>query len=96
MVSLGPLPPESEADVALLEKYDKLYRSILAPITDQEARLLVRLFGHDGCFGLASSIMHLIESAPGWPLTDCLTDPSNEWIVEMKNRCIRGGRWPSS
>lgn len=93
--TLGPLPSEDDADVVLLKEYDKLYRAIISPITDQEARILVRLFGPDGCFGLASSILHLIETAPGWPLEDCLTDLNNEWIVELRNRCIRGGRLPS-
>jgi hypothetical protein len=91
--ALGPLPPEAGADIALIEKYEKLYRAISKPVTDQEARILVKLFGPDGCFGLASSIMHLIETAPGWPLDDCLTSLDNEWKVELRNRAIRGGRW---
>jgi len=94
MSSLGPLPSEDDPDVEVLKRYDTLYRAIIKPITDQEARTLVKLFGHDGCFGLASSIMHLIETAPGWPLDDCLTDLENEWIVELRDRCIRGGHLP--
>lgn len=91
MRELGPLPSEDSRDVALLKKYDNLYRSIAKPITDDEARVLVKLFGQDGSFGLASSLMHLIETAPGWPMEDCLRDQDNEWIVEMRNRAIRGG-----
>ena len=92
MSALGALPSEDSRDVELMKKYDKLYRAITKPVTDEEARVLVKLFGHDGCFGLASSLMHLIETAPGWPLEDCLRAQDNEWIVEMRNRCIRGGR----
>lgn len=94
MCALGPLPSEDSRDIELIKKYDELYRAITMPITDDEARLLAKLFGHDGCFGLASSLMHLIETAPGWPLEDCLLDQGNEWIVEMRNRAIRGGRIP--
>lgn len=89
MSALGPLPSEDDVDVAVLKKYEELYRAIVKPVTDQEARKLVELFGPDGCFGLASSIMHLIETAPSWPLEDCLCDLSNEWKVELRNRSIR-------
>ncbi|MDB6032726.1 MAG: hypothetical protein JWM16_3064, partial [Verrucomicrobiales bacterium] len=33
---------------------------------------LVKVFGPDDYYGLAWSLLHLIESAPGWPLADCL------------------------
>lgn len=91
MRALGPLPSEDSRDIELMKKYDALYRAITKPITDEEARVLVKLFGQDGCFGLASSLMHLIESSPGWPLEDCLHDLDNEWIVELRNRAVRGG-----
>ena len=94
MKALGPLPSEDDNDIAVLERFEDLYRAIEKPITDEEARVLIELFGPDGCFGLASSIMHLIESAPGWPLTECLRDLTNEWKVELRNRAIRGGRLP--
>ncbi|MBK1685402.1 hypothetical protein [Rhodoferax fermentans] len=94
MQALGPLPPEAIKDVDLVKKFDMLYRAISKPVTDEEARVLIQLFGQDGCFGLASSLMHLIETAPGWPLIECLENQNNEWIVEMRNRCIRGGLIP--
>jgi hypothetical protein len=92
MSALGPLPSEGGADPELIGKYEKLYKAISRPIADDEARVLVKLFGPDGCFGLASSLVHLIETAPGWPLEDCLVDLDNEWIAELRNRAIRGGR----
>lgn len=88
---LGPLPSEDEAGVAQLERIEKLYRAITRPITDDEARVLVELFGPDGCYGVASSFMHLIETAPGWPLKECLQQLNNEWKVELRNRAVRGG-----
>lgn len=88
---LGPLPSEDEAEVAQLERIEELYRAIAKPITDAEARVLVELFGPDDCYGLAASFMHLIETAPGWPLKNCLEQPNNEWKIELRNRAIRGG-----
>ncbi|POZ50376.1 hypothetical protein [Methylovulum psychrotolerans] len=91
---LGALPTEDGTDPALIQKYEELYRRIIRPITDEEARVLVKLFGSDGCFGLASSLVHLIETAPGWPLEDCLHNLDNEWIMALRNRAIRGGLLP--
>jgi hypothetical protein len=91
LVELGRLPSEEDADVEKLRKYEVEYRGITRPITDEEAIALLELFGEDGCFGLASSLMHLIETAPGWPIKNCLTDTGNPWVLELKNRAIRGG-----
>jgi hypothetical protein len=88
---LGPLPSEDEAEVAQLKRIEAIYRTIAKPITDNEARVLVELFGPDGCYGAASSFMHLIETAPGWPLKDCLAQLNNEWKIELRNRATRGG-----
>ena len=89
--ALGVLPSEDGRDVELVRKYEVLCLAIEKPVTDDEARVLVKLFGDDGCFGLAATLMHLIETAPGWPLVDCLRDPRNEWVLELRNRALRGG-----
>lgn len=91
LVELGRLPSEDDGDVETLRKYEIEYRGITRPITDEEAIALLGLFGEDGCFGLASSLMHLIETAPGWPIETCLIDTGNPWVLELKNRAIRGG-----
>jgi hypothetical protein len=88
---LGPLPSEDEADVAQIARIETLYRAIAKPITDNEACVLVELFGPDSCYGLAFSFMHLIETAPGWPLKDCLAQLNSDWKIELWNRAIRGG-----
>ncbi len=88
---LGPLPSEDKADVPQLKRIEELYRGIERPISDDEARILVELFGPDGCYGVAFSLMHLIETAPGWPLKDCLEQLNSEWRVALRNRAIRGG-----
>jgi hypothetical protein len=85
---LGPLPPSDVAINARLEelvdRYAKLLASIQKPVTDEEARVLVTLFGPDECFGVAWSLLHLIETAPGWPLEDCLKDTDNEWVLRLR------------
>ena len=94
LLELGRLPCEDDADVEQLSKYDTAYRKIKRPVTDEEAIALVGLFGEDGCFGLASSLMHLVETAPGWPIKDALDNPGNLWVLELKNRAIRSGVLP--
>jgi hypothetical protein len=91
LAQLGPLPSEDDADVSQLARIEALYRAIATPITDNEACVLVELFGPDGCYGLASSFMHLIETAPGWPLKDCLAQLNSDWKIELRNRALRGG-----
>ena len=93
LVELGRLPSEDDADVEKLRKYDVEYRGITRPITDEEAMALLGLFGEDGCFGLAFSLVHLIETAPGWPIKGCFEDARNPWVIELKNRAVRGGVW---
>ena len=75
----------------LIREYENYYRAISRPVTDEEACALVGIFGDDGCFGFASSLVHLIETAPNWPLEHCLTNTQNEWVAELRNRAIRGG-----
>ena len=96
MRAFGHLPSEDDAEFEFLKKYEELYSAVTKPVTDEEARILIELFGPDGCFGAASSIMHLIESAPGWPLEDCLRNLDNEWKIELRDRAVRGGRFPAA
>ena len=88
---LGPLP-SSDAILAdpdgdaLLKKYENLITSIKPPVTDAEARVLVWIFSPGDCFGLDWSLVHLIETAPNWPLSDCLETGCNEWVALLKQR----------
>ena len=90
-VSLGPLPSEDEATADGLVHLEKAYRGIERPVSDSEARLLCQCFGPDDCFGLTSSLLHLIETAPGWPLTDCLNTLETEGVRELRQRARRSG-----
>ena len=88
---LGPLPSSESVlsslnGAALVKKYQDLIESIRPPVTDEEARVLVGILGPDECFELEWPLVHLIETAPNWPLFDCLGDSSNEWIAMLKRR----------
>ena len=95
LARMGPLP---SCEAALhpdqkerIERYSLLIVSIHKPVTDEEARVLATLFGPDDCFEMEQQLVHLIESAPGWPLWDCLEDTNNEWIQWLTRRLENGG-----
>jgi len=91
--TLGPLPLESDAAPERLEIYEHLLKSIVAPLSDEEARVLTKIFGpdQDSCFGLAWKLVHLIETAPGWPLNDCVEDTNDGWLAVLRERANNGG-----
>jgi hypothetical protein len=86
LMRLGPLPGSTKADVAQLEKIQSALEKVKQPISDDDARALVRLFGPDDCFGLAWTLLHLIETAPNWPLMDCLVGSDNGWVDHLRMR----------
>ena len=68
LVTLGPLPSEPDATEEQLRNIEVKLETIARPVSSQEACELATLFGDDNCFGLAWSLVHIFESAPGWPI----------------------------
>ena len=89
LVSMGSLPDCETVTEEQLKRYAGLLSRVIPPVSNDEARSLVLLFGPDDYYGLAWTLLHLIESAPGWPLHDCLKDPNNEWTERLR---LRAGR----
>ena len=65
LLNLGPLPDCETAEEEKLKMYESPLSSVTPPVSDAEARSLVHLFGPDECYGLAWTLLHLIETAPG-------------------------------
>ncbi|MGO9483951.1 MAG: hypothetical protein ACLPX9_05125 [Rhodomicrobium sp.] len=91
LIALGPMPDEHSTTEEQVEAFETRLSAIEKPVTDEEARALTKLFGPDTYYGLAWTMLHLVETAPSWPLKDCLTDLSNEWIKRLRDRAERGG-----
>ena len=89
LVDLGPLPSSDKPDIEKLKRYQELIESIEPPLSNEEAAALIGIFGSDECFGLAWSLLHAIESAPGWPLLVSLQSSDNEWVVRLRERAGR-------
>lgn len=83
--------PDEKQDIAdgVIERYEEILHSISPPVSREEAEALVMLFPPNGCFGLDWTLLHLIETAPGWPLLTvidrCL---STEWKQRMLDRAV--------
>ena len=86
LAQIGPLPGSSTAAAPVLRELEALLGQVRTPVTDEEARVLVQLFGPDDCFGLAWSLLHLIETSPGWPIEGALHGLNGKWIERLKER----------
>lgn len=53
--------------------------SISKPVTEQEAAALVTCFGPDDCYGVAWTLLHLIETSPHQVLKTKPALDANEW-----------------
>jgi hypothetical protein len=88
LVSLGRLPEERTAAVPQLQAFEAALKAIERPVTDEEAMSLLQVLPstEESCFGLAWSVLHLIETAPGWPLKEAELQRSNPWVASMLER----------
>jgi len=94
LVRLGAFPSSGICDVNLVKEFQTIIESIKKPVTDDEAMALVGVFGPDDFFGVVWTLIHLIESAPGWPLEEALQNEDNEWIRLLKQRVENAKRTP--
>jgi hypothetical protein len=86
LVGLGPLPSTGTATAATMQAIEEQLSKVQTPVTDDEACALVKLFGPDDCFGLAWTVLHLIETAPGWPVDGALYGLEGAWIERLRQR----------
>jgi len=82
------LPAEVEGDVPRLQAFEAAIKLIDPPVSDAEALALLSVFPASAasCFGLAWSVLHLIETAPGWPIPEAKSQESNPWVQIMLQR----------
>jgi hypothetical protein len=69
---IGRLPSSEDATSQIVDELERLLRKMHPPISDAEAIQLVNMLGPDDFYGLAWTMIHLIESSPGWPIHSCL------------------------
>ncbi|MFD7668119.1 hypothetical protein [Streptomyces sp. NPDC059788] len=88
-VADGPLPDwdasEEEAD-----RRSQQLEAIVEPVTGEEARAPVACFGPDDCYGVAGSLLHLIETGPNPVLSEDPDPGANEWVQRLYARAVCG------
>lgn len=84
--SLGPLPSEDDASEEILERWEAALRGIQRPITDEEAGILCGLFGPDLGYGLGWTLLHTVETAPGWFIEEAASRAPTEWSDRLRRR----------
>ncbi|MEU8550551.1 hypothetical protein AB0C81_26820 [Streptomyces roseoverticillatus] len=85
-VAVGPLP-DWDADEEEIDRRANQLEAISAPVTADEAHALTACFGPDDCYGLAWSLLHLIETSPEPvpPVTPPDAD-ATDWQHTLRNR----------
>jgi hypothetical protein len=63
-VASGPLPDEEAAQDGI-DRRERQLEAITRPLSRAEAEALAGCFGPDDCYGIAWTMAHLIETAPG-------------------------------
>jgi hypothetical protein len=87
LLRIGKLPA-SHSGIPVIQQWQEALEKITAPVSDEEAVALIALVPpeEDSCFGLAWTLVHLIETAPHWPIQQCLQNPANPWLLRLGQR----------
>jgi hypothetical protein len=66
--TLGVMPGDATADDQAVKRWEEAVGSIELPVSCEEATVLMGALPHDesSCFGLAWTMLHAIETAPGY------------------------------
>ncbi|MFG2027686.1 hypothetical protein [Streptomyces sp. NPDC048825] len=89
-VANGPLP-DWDASEEEIDRRDQQLNAIPKPVTGEEAQALVSCFGPDDCYGVAWTLLHLIETGPNPVLTTQPAPDANEWHQRLYDRAVNGG-----
>ncbi|WP_234467953.1 MULTISPECIES: hypothetical protein [unclassified Streptomyces] len=81
----GPLP-DQDASEEEIERRDRQLAAIPKPVTAEEALALVSCFGPDDCYGVAWTLLHLIETGPNPVLTTRPARDADEWHRRLYDR----------
>lgn len=89
-VADGPLPDWDASEEEIDRRVQQL-NAIPEPVTGEEALALAACFGPDDCYGVAWTLLHLIETGPNPVLTAKPAADANEWHQRLYDRADCGG-----
>jgi hypothetical protein len=91
LVALGRMPTDQQADAEPVkaDRWEAVVGELYAAgdVTDAEAAALVQLLPEDDSdsYGVAWTLVHVIESAPGWPV-QALSQADGPWADVLRQR----------
>jgi hypothetical protein len=94
LVELGRFPNELDVTEDEVQKREEPIRALSTPVSDAEARLLLGILGEDDFWGMAWSIVTLIESAPGYPDWEGIEQIVGDWRDTLWRRALKAGYTP--
>ncbi|WP_406195642.1 hypothetical protein OH807_07895 [Kitasatospora sp. NBC_01560] len=92
-IAEGPLPDWNGSEVDIDRRARQL-DGIPRPVTAEEAAALAACFGPDDCYGVAWTLLHLIETGPGPVPAVSAPGPDaddNDWGHILRGRWGRRG-----
>jgi len=92
VLAVAPLSAADEEDDEKLAELEAAVDALPEPLTDDEARELVRALGPGEAYGIHWSLVHKLETAPGWPVAGALDDDSNPWVRRLRDRAANAHR----
>ncbi|MEU8935157.1 hypothetical protein AB0D30_35375 [Streptomyces sp. NPDC048409] len=92
-VADGPLPDRDASEEEIDRRIMRL-NAIPKPVTEEEARALIFCFGPDDCYGVAWTLLHLVETGPNPAFTTKPEPDANEWHQRLYDRAVFAGLIP--
>lgn len=84
---LGRFPADNEEiSNEKMSEYVSLIRGIKPPVTNEESIILCGLLGEDDFYGAAWTVLHLLETAPQWPIEEGIQEASPSWQEILRQR----------
>lgn len=84
-VADGPLP-DWDAHEDEIDRRAAQLEAIARPVTAQEATALITCFGPDDCYGVAWTLLHLVETGPAPALAAPPAPKAGEWHHRLWRR----------
>lgn len=97
LVEVPNLILSDDTSVETVEWAEEQIALFETPAQDDEAIALLKLLARadeTSCFGLNWTILHFIETAPGWPIWPALRDAQGEWADRLKVGLRNAGLHP--
>lgn len=89
LLALGSMPASEDTDVSTVAEFERKILALQTPLTTEEARALLPVFGTDDYFGLAWSLLTRVETAPDPVVPANPADNANWWVRLLWERYER-------